>query len=78
LDWALEGEANDAAPSGERRSRGEIELPVTNVTRATFGGKHLDELIVTTAWHASEAELSHQPLAGDLFSIRVAVPGSKR
>jgi sugar lactone lactonase YvrE len=53
----------------------EIELPVTNVTRATFGGKDLDELIVTTAWHAAEAELSSQPLAGDLFSIRVAVPG---
>jgi sugar lactone lactonase YvrE len=53
----------------------EIELPVTNVTRATFGGKDLDLLIVTTAWHAAEADLPNQPLAGDVFSIRTAVPG---
>jgi sugar lactone lactonase YvrE len=53
----------------------EVELPVTNVTRATFGGKDLDELIVTTAWHGVECDLPNQPFAGDLFSIRVPVPG---
>lgn len=53
----------------------EVELPVTNVTRATFGGPALDELIIVTAWHAVEADLPKQPRAGDVFSIRTPVPG---
>lgn len=53
----------------------QVDLPVTNVTRGTFGGPALNRLIVTTAWHAVEADLPNQPLAGDVFSVALQVAG---
>jgi sugar lactone lactonase YvrE len=53
----------------------EISLPVRNVTRATFGGSELDELLIMSAWHGCEPELPNQPLAGDVFSYKPGVSG---
>lgn len=53
----------------------EVALPVSNIARATFMGPNLDQLVITTAWHAMEADLPNQPLAGDLFSVGVPVAG---
>lgn len=54
----------------------EIRFPVANPTACAFGGAHLDELYVTTARLALKPEeLAAQPLAGDLFRIRLRVPG---
>ncbi len=48
-----------------------ITLPVEKVTCCTFGGKHLNDLYITTARiDLSDAELQQQPLAGSLFVIR--------
>lgn len=49
----------------------EIFLPVSKVTACTFGGKHLDDLYVTTAKVGlGEKELAEQPLAGATFLFR--------
>ena len=62
----------DPAGRVERR----IPLPVQNVTSCAFGGPDLDELYVTTAWlNLAEGERREQPLAGDLFRVRVGVAG---
>lgn len=62
------------SPDGELI--GEIRLPVANVTKAAFGGKHLRTLYITTARkELSEPDLRQQPLAGNLFSAEVDVPG---
>jgi sugar lactone lactonase YvrE len=54
----------------------EIRLPVANPTSCTFGGPDLDDLYITTAWgYMSVEERAQQPLAGDLFRIKVAVKG---
>lgn len=53
-----------------------IELPCANVTKAAFGGSDLRTLYITTAAHGlSPEEQRRQPMAGDLFSARVSVPG---
>ena len=54
----------------------EVHLPVQKITSCAFGGSDLDELYITTACeHLSEDERKRQPLAGDLFRIKVEVPG---
>ena len=53
-----------------------LQLPVANCTKACFGGEDLRTLYVTTAWKGlSEQQRTEQPLAGGLFSLRVATPG---
>lgn len=49
-----------------------VEMPVSNITTATFGGADLKTLYVTTAGGGDQG--SHR-LAGSLFSLRVEVPG---
>ncbi|HEX6833105.1 MAG TPA: SMP-30/gluconolactonase/LRE family protein, partial [Rudaea sp.] len=47
-----------------------VRLPVENVTKCAFGGKHLDRLFITTARKGlDERALAAQPLAGGLFEI---------
>ncbi len=54
----------------------EIRLPVEQVTCCAFGGADLDELYMTTAWTGlSDEGRAKQPLAGDLFRVRVGVKG---
>jgi sugar lactone lactonase YvrE len=53
-------------PAG--RIEREVRFPVQHVICCAFGGEHLDELYVTTAWYGlSEEEKKKQPQAGDLF-----------
>jgi sugar lactone lactonase YvrE len=62
------------APDGREVAR--IPLPVPRVTSCAFGGPELRDLYVTTASAgASEEELDAHPAAGDLFRVRVDVPG---
>ncbi len=54
----------------------EIKLRVELVTSCTFGGAHLDELYITSAWIAVKPEnRTAQPLAGDLFRLKAGVRG---
>ncbi|NLF02558.1 MAG: SMP-30/gluconolactonase/LRE family protein [Anaerolineales bacterium] len=54
----------------------ELRLPVANVTSCSFGGPDLDELYITSARVTlSDAELSGQAWAGDLFRVKVGVQG---
>ncbi|KAK7100080.1 regucalcin-like [Littorina saxatilis] len=46
-----------------------VELPVTQTTSLSWGGKNLDELYVTTARRFDDEEFQKQPLAGSLFKI---------
>jgi sugar lactone lactonase YvrE len=56
--------------SGKRSES--IALPVSNVTKAAFGGEQLDRLYVTTARKGLDAAaLAAEPLAGGLFEIEV-------
>ena len=65
---------NRYAASGKLISH--IEIPCANVTKAAFGGDDVKTLYVTTARQQLNAEeLAEQPLAGGLFTLRVAVPG---
>jgi len=49
-----------------------IELPVSDVTSCTFGGRGLRTLFITTAMEGlDEVALERQPLAGGLFSIEM-------
>jgi sugar lactone lactonase YvrE len=53
-----------------------VDVPAQHVTSCAFGGRGLDELYITTAWHGlSPAQRRGQPLAGDLFRARVEVSG---
>lgn len=53
-----------------------IALPVSNVTKAAFGGERLDRLYVTTARKGlDDAALAAEPLAGGLFEIEVGHRG---
>jgi len=68
--WCLER----YAPSGGLITR--IEIPVEYPTCPILGGPNLNELYVTSAWYALGMERRHeQPLAGDLFRIKVGIPG---
>jgi sugar lactone lactonase YvrE len=61
-------------PTGQKER--EIRLPAENVTCCAFGGEHMDELYITTARSGlDEAARARQPLAGDLFRVRVGVAG---
>ena len=54
----------------------QIRFPVENVISFAFGGKNLDELFITTAsWGFEEEKRKQQPLAGDLFYIKMDVKG---
>ncbi|MBN1219400.1 MAG: SMP-30/gluconolactonase/LRE family protein [Anaerolineae bacterium] len=58
------------------RAEREIKMPVQQPTSCTFGGPNLDQLYVTSARAGlSEAELTGQPLAGDVFRLNVEVKG---
>jgi sugar lactone lactonase YvrE len=61
-------------PAG--RVEREVRLPVQRVTSCAFGGDNLDELYITTAWeHLGKDERKRQPLAGDLFRMKLEVQG---
>ena len=54
----------------------QIRFPVQHVISFAFGGKDLDELFVTTAsWDFEEQKRKQQPLAGDLFRVKMDVKG---
>jgi len=54
----------------------EIRLPVANVTSCAFGGDDLDELYISTAWTTLDEEArKEQPLAGDLFRVKLGIKG---
>jgi xylono-1,5-lactonase len=53
-----------------------VPFPCAKVTKIAFGGHDNCMVYVTTAWEGlSAAEREAQPLAGDLFGFRTAVPG---
>ncbi len=53
-----------------------VIMPCSNITKVAFGGADLRTVFVTTARKGlSDEELSRQPLAGGIFSFRVASPG---
>jgi sugar lactone lactonase YvrE len=58
------------------RKLSKLAMPVSNITKAAFGGKDLRSLYITTAWKGLSAEeRANQPLAGGLFRVRVDVAG---
>ncbi len=60
----------------EGRPEREIRLPAAHVTSLAFGGAHLDELFITTAWEGLATEQrAAQPEAGGLFHCRPGVRG---
>jgi xylono-1,5-lactonase len=62
------------APDGRLVEK--VDFPVANVTKIAFGGDGLRTAFATTARKGlSEAELSEQPLAGDLFTFDPGVVG---
>lgn len=68
--WGLER----YSPTGELLAY--VPIPTANVTKATFGGPDLKTLYVTTAkLHLSPEQRAAQAVAGDLFAVRVDVPG---
>jgi sugar lactone lactonase YvrE len=53
-----------------------IRLPVGQPTSCAFGGPHLDDLYITSAWKGLSADARRaQPLAGALFRVRPGVRG---
>jgi len=64
-------------PSGKVER--EIQLPVEYPTCCAFGGEHLDELYITSAWTAlREEQKMQQPYAGDLFRVKTGIKGLER
>lgn len=62
------------SPAGELLEK--VDLPVANVTKLAFGGPDLKRAYVTTARKGLDAAaLAAQPMAGDVFSFDVEVPG---
>jgi sugar lactone lactonase YvrE len=62
------------APSGELLDT--VAMPCSNITKVAFGGDDLRTVFVTTARKGlSDEELRREPLAGGIFSFRVASPG---
>ena len=60
------------------KSEREIRFPVANPTALAFGGRDLDELYVTTARLAlTKEQLAEQPMAGDLFRVRLNIQGQE-
>jgi sugar lactone lactonase YvrE len=63
-------------PDGKQER--ELRFPVSNPTACAFGGRNLDELYVTTARLALTADqLAAQPMAGDLFRLRLDFKGQQ-
>jgi len=57
----------------------EFRLPVQYPTCCAFGGEHLNELYITSAWTALSAEQrKNQPLAGDLLRVKTDIKGLER
>lgn len=53
-----------------------VKLPVPNPTSCVFGGPHLKDLYVTTAWLLlTDAEREAAPGSGDLFVIHTDIQG---
>lgn len=74
--WAGHGVARWNPASGEMVAK--VECPAANVTCPAFGGPDLDILYFTTAQKGrDEAEPSPEPEAGNLFSAKVGVRGTK-
>ncbi len=56
-----------------------IQLPVQYPTSCAFGGEHLDELYITSAWTAlSEEQKKQQSYAGDLFRVKTNIKGLEK
>lgn len=54
----------------------EVSLPTARVSCPAFGGEHLDQLYITTAWVGmNSAQRKQDPVAGDLFVAELEVPG---
>lgn len=69
--WA----ARRFAPDGSMTD--EVRLPVSNVTKVALGGADGRTAYATTARQGLDAgALAGQPLAGDVFTFRVAVPAA--
>lgn len=56
----------------------EVRFPVSNVTKIALGGPDLRTAYATTARQGLSADaLAAQPLAGDIFTFTVTIPGNK-
>ena len=54
----------------------EFKVPTACPSSVMFGGSDLKDLYITSAWkELSAEERNFQPLAGNLFKIRVDIPG---
>jgi sugar lactone lactonase YvrE len=54
----------------------EVRMPVARPSSVAFGGQHLDELYITCiAEGLSLEEKEQQPMAGDLFMVKLGVRG---
>jgi len=54
----------------------EIQLPVSRVTSAAFGGQDFKHLFITTASYlVSDEQLTNEPLAGSLFVLETDTQG---
>ncbi|MEM8684517.1 MAG: SMP-30/gluconolactonase/LRE family protein [Pseudomonadota bacterium] len=72
-EWG-QGRVVRYAPDG--RVDAVVQLPVSNITCVTFGGRDLADLYVTTARYGlSDRRLRSQPQAGDVFVFRTSVRG---
>lgn len=55
---------------------GKVNVPAPHVTSVSFGGKNLDQMLITTARQGlSEAQLGQFPQSGDLFLAQPGVKG---
>jgi sugar lactone lactonase YvrE len=67
-------EARRYSPSGALVDT--VRFPVANITKLAFGGDDLRTAFATTARQMLSAEdIARQPQIGDLFELRVDVPG---
>lgn len=68
--WA----ARRYSPDGQLTD--EVAFPVANVTKIALGGPERRTAFATTARQGLDAQaLAQQPLAGDIFTFEVSVPG---
>jgi sugar lactone lactonase YvrE len=62
------------SPAGAIQTR--LDLPVTQVSSAAFGGRDLSDLYVTSAREDfTDAEAAREPIAGGLFRLKPGVRG---
>lgn len=67
-------EALRYSPAGDLVER--VRFPVSNITKIAFGGHDLRTVYATTARQLLKPEeIAEQPQIGDLFELRVDVPG---